>query len=263
MSKVEVVLSAKAMIGESPLWSPEEDALYFIDVKAPALFRLHLSSGDRDRWDVSSDVGAFTLRPDRSAALVALRSGLEWLDFATGALTPVAPAPFDPALFRFNEGGCDPAGGFWQLSGVMFDPADPASPPRRGSLHSYTAADGCSPNGCRRTAQRYGVVGRWQPHVPVPQQSAADPQLPLSRRKARSQDTICHDPRGRRRSRWCRARHRSGLLVCPAWRRAVAAVPPRRHGRSRHRFAPSASQQCARSQAATWTSSTSPAPPTN
>ena len=143
MSKVEVVLSAKAMIGESPLWSPEEDALYFIDVKAPALFRLHLSSGDRDRWDVSSDVGAFTLRPDRSAALVALRSGLEWLDFATGALTPVAPAPFDPALFRFNEGGCDPAGRFWV--GVMFDPADPASPPRRGSLHSYTAADGLQP----------------------------------------------------------------------------------------------------------------------
>ena len=143
MSEVEVVLDAKAMIGESPLWSPEEDALYFIDVKAPALFRLQLSSGHRDRWDVSSDVGAFTLRPDRSAALVALRSGLEWLDFATGALTPVAPAPFDPALFRFNEGGCDPAGRFWV--GVMFDPADPASPPRRGSLHSYTAAGGLQP----------------------------------------------------------------------------------------------------------------------
>ncbi len=137
------MLDTAAVIGESPLWSPEEAALYFIDVKAPALFRLHLPSRRCDRWTVTSDLGAFTLLPDFSGALVALRSGLARLDFATGTLTPIAPAPFDPALFRFNEGGCDPAGRFWV--GVMFDPADPANSPRRGSLHSYTTTDGLQP----------------------------------------------------------------------------------------------------------------------
>ncbi len=143
MNEIEVVLDAKATIGESPLWSPAETALYFIDVKAPALFRLRLAGGRQDRWGVTSDLGAFTLLADRSGALVALRSGLERLDFATGALAPVAPAPFDPALFRFNEGGCDPDGRFWV--GVMFDPADPDSPPQRGSLYSYTTAGGLQP----------------------------------------------------------------------------------------------------------------------
>ena len=40
-----------------------------------------------------------------------------------GALRELAQAPFDPALFRFNEGGCDRTGRFWL--GVMFDPKDP------------------------------------------------------------------------------------------------------------------------------------------
>ena len=143
MSEIEVVLEISATIGESPLWSPGEDALYFIDVKAPALFRLHLASGRLERWDVTSDLGAFTLLPGLSGALVALRSGLARLDFGTRTLEPVAPAPFDPALFRFNEGGCDPDGRFWV--GVMFDPVDPDSAPQRGSLHSYTPADGLQP----------------------------------------------------------------------------------------------------------------------
>lgn len=143
MAHVDVVLDVATTIGESPLWSPTENALYFVDVKAPALFRLCRADGRLDRWRVPSDLGAFTLLADLSGALVALRSGLHRLVFATGALTPIAQPPFDPALFRFNEGGCDREGRFWV--GVMFDPADAASAPRAGSLHSYTASDGLQP----------------------------------------------------------------------------------------------------------------------
>ena len=140
MIEVEVVLDVALTIGESPLWCDAEAALYFIDIKAPALFRLHPASGQLDRWRVTSDLGAFTLLPDRSGALVALRSGLARLDFATGRLEPVAPAPFDPDLFRFNEGGCDPDGRFWV--GVMFDPVRAGRPPHYETLHSYTTAEG-------------------------------------------------------------------------------------------------------------------------
>ncbi len=140
MVEVEVVMDMALTIGESPLWCEAEAALYLVDIKAPALFRLHPASGRLDRWAVTSDLGAFTLLPDRSGALVALRSGLARLDFATGGLEPVAPAPFDPDLFRFNEGGCDPDGRFWV--GVMFDPLRPGAAPRCAALHSYTPAEG-------------------------------------------------------------------------------------------------------------------------
>ena len=55
-------------------------------------------------------------------------------------MTLLAPPPFDPALFRFNEGACDAAGRFWV--GVMFDPLDDAIPPQESSLHSFTLREG-------------------------------------------------------------------------------------------------------------------------
>ncbi len=143
MTNIEVVLDARATIGESPTWSPDEAALYWIDIKAPALYRFEPATGRQRTWRVPADIGAFALEPDLAGALVALRTGLHRLVFATGTLTLVAPPPFDPAMHRFNEGGCDPAGRFWV--GVMFDPVDPSSPAHPGALHSYTRADGLRP----------------------------------------------------------------------------------------------------------------------
>lgn len=102
-------------------------ALYWIDIKKPALHRYDPQSGACRTWLVSSDLGAFALL-DGDAALLALRRGIHRLDLATGALELLAPAPFDPKLFRFNESQCDDSGRFWV--GVMFDPVE-GSPPRQ------------------------------------------------------------------------------------------------------------------------------------
>lgn len=140
MTDVEVVLDVRATIGESPTWSPTETALYWIDVKAPALYRYEPATGRQRCWAVTADIGGFALSADLAGALVALRTGLWHLDFASGALTLLHPPPFDPAMHRFNEGGCDPAGRFWV--GVMFDPVNPNSPAQAAALHSYTSEDG-------------------------------------------------------------------------------------------------------------------------
>jgi sugar lactone lactonase YvrE len=77
---------------------------------------------------------------DPPGAVVALRHGIFRLDFASGSLTQLTPAPFDPTLFRFNEGACDMSGRFWV--GVMFDPVDDGFSPREAALHSFTLAEG-------------------------------------------------------------------------------------------------------------------------
>jgi sugar lactone lactonase YvrE len=138
--EIEVVLDAGATIGESPTWASAESALYWIDVKKPALYRYDPVTGGQLSWPMSSDIGAFGLVSDPPGAVVALRQGIFRLDFASGALTLLAPPPFDPALFRFNEGACDAAGRFWV--GVMFDPLDDAIPPQKSSLHSFTLREG-------------------------------------------------------------------------------------------------------------------------
>ncbi|MGI4942132.1 MAG: SMP-30/gluconolactonase/LRE family protein, partial [Janthinobacterium lividum] len=134
---IEVALDTQAMIGESPTWCAAQSALYWIDVKQPALYRHDLAGGAGRSWLLPSDIGAFALDADLGGAVVALRTGLFHLDFASGALALLVPAPFDPALHRFNEGACDPGGRFWM--GVMFDPLVPgACAPVAGSLHSFT-----------------------------------------------------------------------------------------------------------------------------
>ena len=138
--RIEVVLTADAIIGESPTWAPAERALYWIDVKKPALYRFDPATGSQRSWRMPGDIGAFGLVRDPPGAIVALREGICRLDFASESLTRLAPPPYDPAAFRFNEGVCDVAGRFWV--GVMFDPLDDSALPQASSLHSFTLREG-------------------------------------------------------------------------------------------------------------------------
>lgn len=139
---METVLDAHATIGESPTWVPREKALYWIDVKAPALHRYEPATGATRSWTVSSDLGGFAMLAD-GGALVALRHGIYRLDLQSGRLALLAPPPFDPSLFRFNEGACDVNGRFW--IGVMFDPIAGSPQEQRGRLHSFTLDGGLRP----------------------------------------------------------------------------------------------------------------------
>ena len=135
--EIELVLDARAIIGESPTWCAAEASLYWIDVKKPALYRYHPETGAQRSWPLPSDIGAFALQDTLTGAVVALRTGMFQLDFASGALTLLASPPFDPTLHRFNEGACDVTGRFWV--GVMFDPLQPEiGVPIAASLHSFT-----------------------------------------------------------------------------------------------------------------------------
>ena len=137
---VELLLDCKATIGESPTWSPAEAALYWIDVKQPALHRLD-RDGSMRHWQLQSDIGAFALTQGSPGAVVALRTGLFDLNLQTGRTELLAAPPFDPNFFRFNEGICDAQGRFWV--GVMFDPRPcHDAPAATAPLHCFTRARG-------------------------------------------------------------------------------------------------------------------------
>ena len=136
---IETVLDFHATIGKSATWVADERALYWIDVKAPALHRYHPDDEATRSWPLTSDIGGFALTGD-GGAVVALRQGLFRLDLDSGELHLLALPPFDPALFRFNEGACDANGRFW--IGVMFDPLKRSPSGQPGKLHSFTFAEG-------------------------------------------------------------------------------------------------------------------------
>lgn len=115
---VDCVLDARARLGEGPLWHPGEQALYWVDITAPALRRLDPASGRDESWPLPAAIGCFAFR-EAGGLVVALQTGLALLDPASGALTPLVRPAQEPPGNRFNDGKCDRAGRFF--AGTMDD----------------------------------------------------------------------------------------------------------------------------------------------
>ncbi|MCC6194465.1 MAG: SMP-30/gluconolactonase/LRE family protein [Burkholderiales bacterium] len=124
MSAVQCVLDVRASLGESPVWSARDKALYWVDINAPSLNKYEPATGRNTVMPMPESIGCFALRQP-SGFLVALRSGI-WLARADGTLDRrILAAPYDPAHHRFNDGRCDPAGRFFV--GYMNERRDAAS----------------------------------------------------------------------------------------------------------------------------------------
>ena len=118
---VRCVIDAKNTVGESPVWSAAEQALYWVDILAPAVHRWQPASGERREWPLPAAVGSIGLR-EGGGLVVALRSGFHLFDLDAGALTFLAhPEPERPTN-RLNDGKVAPDGAFW--AGTMDDRPD-------------------------------------------------------------------------------------------------------------------------------------------
>ena len=121
MSKPEVVAGGNAILGESPLWSPAEAALYWVDINNPTIHRLDPATGTRERWHIETEIGSIGLAgPGRMVA--GLRTGAHYVDLETGKIEPICD-PEGEGRFnrnRMNDGKIDRAGRFWV--GTMNDP---------------------------------------------------------------------------------------------------------------------------------------------
>jgi sugar lactone lactonase YvrE len=118
---IKVVHDQAMAVGECPLWNPAEACLYWVDIDGLAVHRLHPASGEHRAWSMASEPAALALNAS-GGLVVALRSGFVHLDTGSGAVTPIAPAPYDTATTRFNDGRVDAAGRFWV--GTLYEPRD-------------------------------------------------------------------------------------------------------------------------------------------
>ncbi len=123
-STLACVHDAKANLGECPVWSVEERALYWVDINAPSLNRFDPASATNVSMPMPESIGCFALRA-AGGFVVALRRGI-WLARPDGTLTKkLADAPYDPSHHRFNDGRCDAQGRFW--AGTMNERRDAPS----------------------------------------------------------------------------------------------------------------------------------------
>ncbi len=121
--EVRVAVAAAALLGESPVWHPGEQVLYYCDIPGHTLQRFDPRSGALSHWGFDTDVASLAPMLD-GALLLAMRDGLWRFDPASGERTRLAKPPYDPSNERFNDGKCDPLGRFWV--GTIYEPRDPA-----------------------------------------------------------------------------------------------------------------------------------------
>ena len=101
----------KCMVGEGPVWDVAEQALYYIDILQKQVFRWDPASGDLKSWDVPDTIGSMALR-EGGGAVLALGSGVHTLDFATGAVGPLALLDPPQPEVQLADGKVDRRGRF-------------------------------------------------------------------------------------------------------------------------------------------------------
>ena len=100
------------ILGECPLWNVNEQALYWIDIRRPAIRRLAHASGRIDTWPMPDLIGSIAFASD-GRLVVAMAHCVSFFDASTGILEPIAELPVPMPGHRFNDGRCDRQGRLW------------------------------------------------------------------------------------------------------------------------------------------------------
>ena len=131
-TQLRVAVAAPALLGESPVWHPGEQVLYYCDIPGHSLQRFDPSTQALAQWSFEAEPAS--LAPLLGGGLLlAMRDGLWRFDTVTGQRSRLAEPPYEPAQERFNDGKCDPQGRFWV--GTIYEPRDPAL----ASLYCFSA----------------------------------------------------------------------------------------------------------------------------
>jgi len=147
-------------LGEGTMWSASENALYWVDILAPALNRLSLTDGAIERWPMPEPLG-WVVESRDGTLIGGFQSGFKRIARETMAISPICdPEPHLPGN-RMNDGKADRHGTIW--CGTM----DMAEERACGALYRLSPDGICEvmdrdymvPNG-----PAFSPCGRWLYH---------------------------------------------------------------------------------------------------
>jgi L-arabinonolactonase len=103
------------LLGESPLWDPIAERLFWVDSVAKRICRADPDGGSFMSWEMPEIVGSIGLT--QGGLVAALRDGFYSVDLATGEIAALALPEKESTGVRFNDGKADRQGRF--LAGTM------------------------------------------------------------------------------------------------------------------------------------------------
>ena len=109
---VELVVDAKATLGEGAIWDARRQRLLWVNIVEGEVHAYNPADDTDQAVEVGQAVG--TVVPRRGGGLMlALEHGFASFDLETHELTIINDPEQDLPDNRFNDGKCDPAGRFW------------------------------------------------------------------------------------------------------------------------------------------------------
>ena len=136
--QAELILDARNAVGESPVWSQRDEALYWTDIPNRRLHRWSLADASTQSWEADEMLACIAQRADGSW-VAGMQSGIFQLIAGNdGRLTGERLVGVSHAReqMRFNDGRCDRQGRFWTGSMLM----DMAAGANVGALYRYDGA---------------------------------------------------------------------------------------------------------------------------
>ena len=111
-AEVTCVVDCRDLLGESPIWCPIDQRLYWLDIKGQTISWFTPATGEYKQVPVDEQPGALALR-ERGGMVVAFFGGFRFFDPETGAVETIHEVDTDVADCRLNDGRCDRQGRFW------------------------------------------------------------------------------------------------------------------------------------------------------
>jgi len=111
---VELVLDAKARLGEGAVWDARRHLLYWVDIEGHEVHAFDPATGRDRAFALGDSVGTVVSRARGGVALT-LGRAFAALDLETRRVSVLAEPEEEKVRLgnRFNDGKCDPRGRFW------------------------------------------------------------------------------------------------------------------------------------------------------
>lgn len=112
LGELELVIDAKATLGEGPCWDSQKQLLYWVDILEKKVHIYNPTTNEDKEICLGQTVGA-VVPGESSEMILALENGFYFLNPDTEELRAICDPESHLSENRFNDGKCDPAGRFW------------------------------------------------------------------------------------------------------------------------------------------------------
>jgi sugar lactone lactonase YvrE len=106
------ILEERDIVGESPIWHPTENLLYWVDIFGKRIHKFNPAALKHTTYDLDQPVTSIAIRQN-GGLIASLLKTIVFFDTETGKYEIIKEVEKENPENRFNDGKCDRQGRFW------------------------------------------------------------------------------------------------------------------------------------------------------